>query len=136
MQATLATPLSPLQQTWRYPAIVRRFAAVLFIIFAGWLLYPALFATHVEAFSARLQSMAIMDLRGQFARDDMAYPVDLEYFHATRGGTIHALEGIMRLTHSTGEINFRILIWVSFLLFVATSVIFVRRWSAAPVWAA
>ncbi len=126
----------PQQERPRYPASVRRLAAAVFILFAGWLLYPALFATHVEAFSARLQTMAIMALHGHFAQDDLAYPVDLEYFYATRGGTIHALEGLMKLTHTTGDLNFRILIWISFALFVASCVAFVRRWSTCPAWTA
>ena len=136
MQAALATPVQQ-SNSATHPAVsLRRLSGALFVLFSAWMLWPMLFATHVEAFSARLQTMAMLDLRGQFVRDDLAYPIDLEYFYSTRGGTIHALEWIMRLTHTTGDLNFRILIWASFLIFVASSVVFVRRWSLQPVWAA
>ncbi len=137
MSATLDTLMDPpLQREKAYSPRMRRLASVLFVLLAAWLLSPALSATHVEAFSARIQTMAIMDMHHRLAQDDLAYPVDIEYFFTTRGGTIHVLEWIMKLTHTTGEINFRILIWFSFLLFAASSVVFVRRWSDEPPWAA
>ena len=81
--------------------------------------------------------MALLDLHGHLAQDDLAYPVSIEYFLATRGGTVHLLEWIMRLTHSTGPVNWRILIWSSYALFLATSCLFVRRWSSQhAAWAA
>ncbi len=125
----------PQQRTHALSSRQRLLAAILFVTLAVWLLSPALTATHVEAFSARLQTMAMLDLHGHLTQDDLAYPVSIEYFLATRGGTVYALEWLMRLTHSTGPLNWRILITLSYLLFVASSVVFVRRWSREPVWA-
>ena len=79
--------------------------------------------------------MAILDARGQFAKDDLAYPVNLEYFYTTRGGTVQVLEAVVKLTHTTSDLNFRMLIPLSFLLFAAACVVFVKRWSDEPAWA-
>lgn len=117
------------------PNPLPRWLAWISFLLAAWLLSPALTSTHVEAFSARLQSMAILGARGQFATDDLAYPLNLEYFYTTRGGTVEALEWLMRLTHSSGDLNFRVLTLLGFALFAAACAVFVRRWSDEPVWA-
>ncbi len=114
----------------------RGFLLIVATLLAVWLLSPALHPVHVEAFSARSQSLAIMDMKGQLALDDEAYPVNIEYFFGLRLGTVKALEWTMRLTHSTGDLNFHILTTGSFLLLLGSSFRFAWRWARSPVWAA
>ena len=106
------------------------------ILFSVWLLWPGLHPVHVEAFSARSQSLAIMDLRGQLSLDDEAYRVNIEYFYDLRLGTVAALSWIMRATHSTGDSNFHILTTGSFLLLLGACFSFTHRWSKSRVQAA
>ena len=136
MSATLVPLAREQQDTAQSTFHLPLWAAWLSILLSVWLLIPAFTSAHVEAFSARIQSMAIMGLRGQFARDDLAYPLNMEYFYTTRGGTIHVLEWLMRLTHSTGELNFRILILLSFTIFIGSCLVFARRWSNISLWVA
>lgn len=129
------------EQTSSLPAALssrslRLSLAVIASLLGLWLLSPALHPVHVEAFSARSHSLAIMDLQGKLPLDDQAYPVNIEYFFGLRLGTVKALEWIMRLTQSLGDLNFHLLTTASFLLLLGSSFAFVRRWSRIPLWAA
>ncbi len=108
---------------------------VLFAIMAIWLYSPIATSTHVEAFSARLESEAILVSQGKLALDDQAYPVNTGYIYTSRLGVVHALAAIMRVT-GPGDISFRLLIWLSYALFVGSCVFFARRWGEVPTWAA
>jgi hypothetical protein len=102
---------------------------VLLTALGVWFLWPALFSVHVEAFSARLLSEAIMSSRGNVGLDDQAYPMVTQYLYSSRQFTVLTLSALMKLTHSTGDINFRLLILSSYFSFVYGIYVFVRRWS-------
>ena len=134
--ATAFANTQPKTTASRSKGLVRNVLTFVAILLGLWLLSPALHPVHVEAFSARSQSLAIMDMQGKVALDDQAYPVNIEYFFGLRLGTVKLLEWIMRLTHSTGDLNFHLLTTCSFLLLLGSSFRFAWRWAKSPLWAA
>lgn len=100
-----------------------------------WLVSPVLTGSHLECFSQRLMTLAISHQRGVLARDDDLFPIFTEYLYTTRLGVVHLLEAIMRLTGTTGNGSFRILLAASLVCCLAACVVFVRRWAAEPTWA-
>ena len=103
--------------------------SVVFIVCALWLLSPMLTSSYVEAYVARLQSMAILNSRGYLGLDDQAYPVNTELLYVTRLGMVWLLGGAMRLLHSTSLVVLRLLTIASFGTLAASSVVFARRWA-------
>lgn len=96
---------------------------------ALWLLYPALYSTQVEAFSASLQAQAIAANHGVLSLNDQAYPVNTQYLYGSRPMLVAGLRLFLHLPGLAGDASFRGLMLVSFALFAACSVVVARRWS-------
>ena len=136
--ATPEVPIDKAEEKTRGTAAVwmRRVGAVFAVVFALWLLSPMLTSCYVEAYVARLQSMALLQHQHLLAMDDQAYPIDTEMLYVTRRGMVWLMEGAMLVLHSTGIQVLRVLTIASFLLLSGSCIAFARRWAKAPLWAA
>ncbi len=112
-----------------------RLLAGVFVLFALWMISPIFTSSYVEAYVARLQSMAILNHHGLLAMDDQAYPINSELLYVTRLGMVWLLQGAMVVLHNTSLWVLRLVTMASFVLLVASSVIFARRWAQVPAWA-
>ena len=108
---------------------------LLFLALALWMMSPMLTSSYVEAYVARLQSMAILHHRGALAMDDQAYPISTELLYVTRLGMVWLLDGAMLLFHSTSLWVLRGITMASFALLAVSSAVFARRWARVPLWA-
>ncbi len=113
-----------------------RLVATLLVLLALWLLSPIVTSSYVEAYVARLQSMALLQPHHLLALDDQAYPIDTEMLYVTRRGMVWLIEGAMLALHSTGIQVLRVITVASFLLLSGSCVAFARRWGKVPAWAA
>ena len=96
---------------------------------------PALSSTYVEAYVARLQSMAILLHRGASLRlDDFAYPINTEFLYFTRVGMVQLMRLVNWIFGGGSDWGLRVLTLASFALLAFSAVRFGRRWSAEPVW--
>lgn len=108
---------------------------VLFSALTVWMLWPAFTSVHIEAFSAALESMAIMIARHGnvgLALTDQAYPTYVEYLFMSRSGLVDALQLAMKILGGTGDLGFRMLMIISMVVFVGSSISIVRRWNNVP----
>ena len=108
---------------------------VLFSLLSLWMLWPAFTSVHIEAFSAALESMAIMIARHGnegLTLTDQAYPTYVEYLFMSRSGLVDALQLTLKMSGGIGDIGFRMLMIISMVVFVGSSISIVRRWNNAP----
>ena len=125
--------VAPLTQKTR---LLRLVGVVLFTCLAVWMLCPVLTSVHLEAFSAELQSMAIqLNAHGKhgLTLTEQAYPITTEFLYMSRSGLVDALQCLMRLTGSTGDGVFRLLMLISMAVFVVSSLSVARRFSNEPL---
>ncbi len=115
-----------LQLKWMVPLVA----------FGLWTLWPVLTSAHLEAFSAQLQSIAIlMNRHGPHGLSlaDQSYPITTEFLYMSRSGLVDLLQIAMRVTGSTGDWVFRLLMILSFCAFSWASIQVARRWSEESV---
>ncbi|MDR3689973.1 MAG: glycosyltransferase family 39 protein [Fimbriimonas sp.] len=127
--ANLTPPASPKS------GLVRLGGIVLFGFLAFWLCSPFLTSVHLEAFSAQVQTMAVLanvhGARG-ITLSDQAFPVTSEYLYMSRSGLVAALQIAMRILGTTSDLPFRLTMIVSMAVFAVCIVTIARRWSKEP----
>lgn len=101
------------------------FVALLF----GYLISPAFTSTHVEAFTAQTQSLALAVAEGWADRHDIEQPITSQFILTSRSGVIYMLAGIDLLRGVSSDLGYRLLTLVSLLVMIAGSCVFARRWS-------
>ncbi len=106
-----------------------------FVVFALWMVSPMFTAPYVEAYVARLQSMAMLNQAGKLGLDDQAYPINTELLYVTRVGMVWLLQVAMGVLHSTSLWVLRVITIGSLGLLAGSSVVFARRWTGVPAWA-
>ena len=111
-----------------------RVLIVLLALAGVWLASPMLTSYYVEAYVARLQSMALLLHHGTLRLDDQAYPMDTELLYVTRLGMVWLLDGAMVLFHSTSLLVLRVITLASLALLTGSSMVFVRRWTKLSGW--
>lgn len=104
------------------------------VIFALWMISPMFTSSYVEAYVARLQSMAILNHAGLLGMDDQAYPINTELLYVTRVGMVWLMGVAMTLFHSTGLWVLRVITMGSMGLLAASCAVFARRWVGVPAW--
>lgn len=105
------------------------------IVGALWMISPMFTSSYVEAYVARLQSMAMLNHSGQLGLDDQAYPINTELLYVTRVGMVWLMQVAMGLFHSTGIWVLRVITMGSLALLAGSSYVFARRWAGVPLWA-
>jgi hypothetical protein len=114
----------------------RKVGIVLFSFFSLWMLWPVFTSVHIEAFSAALESMAIMINRHGntgLALTDQAYPTYVEYLFMSRSGLVDALQLFQKIAGGFGDLGFRMLMIISMAVFAASCFSIVRRWNNVPI---
>ena len=86
-------------------------------------------ASYVEAYVARLQSMALLQHQHLLRLDDQAYPINTELLYITRIGMVWLMQAAMLLFHSTAIWVLRVITIASFILLAGSSIWFARTWS-------
>lgn len=96
---------------------------------ALYLLWPALSATHVEGFTAQIQSLAlVLAEQGSVAGHDLARPLVSQFIFLTRPGVVDLLAAADRLFGYTGDLGFRVLTVLSLAaLLVGSAFVAVRQ---------
>ncbi len=116
------------------PVWLKWFLRAAMILLALWMISPMLTSSYVEAYVARLQSMAILNHSGQIGLDDQAYPINTELLYVTRVGMVWLMQAGMWVFHSTSLWVLRVITIASLVLLAASSIVFARRWAKVPAW--
>ena len=104
-------------------------AWTLIALIAGWLLWPALNPVHVEGFSASVVALGLHVAQGTVA-DFMPFAAfDADYFGLTKLGVVLGVDLLSPILGGDGAM--RLIMIVSFVVFVAASADLVRRWTSA-----
>ena len=119
-----------LRRVGRMTPSLRRILFALWVLLLIWLVSPAFTAVNLEAYTARLQSMAAQ-FNGPGVLDyDRLMPLHVEYLYLTRSGVVFLLAGFNRLFGPFPDLGFRLLTLASFVAVVLASAIFARTWGA------
>ncbi|PPQ34069.1 hypothetical protein CCR94_00185 [Rhodoblastus sphagnicola] len=109
---------------------LRRILFVLWTLLLIWIVSPVFTAVNLEAYTARLQSMAAQ-FNGPGVLDyDRLMPLHVEYLYLTRSGVVFLLAGFNRLFGLFPDLGFRLLTLTSFVAVVLASATFARTWGA------
>lgn len=100
-----------------------------FVVVVLYLLSPLLTSIHVEGFTAQIQIGAVAANAGLLNRANLLYPLHAEYFYLTRLGVVYLLQIVMRVLHNDGDIAFRVVTALSFVVFVSSTIAIGRRYS-------
>ena len=96
------------------------------------LIFPAFNAVHLEGFTAQTESIAMLMSQAPGIQHDPYLPVVSQFIYQTRSAVIHTLSLIYDIFPHAGDSAFRGMVLSSFLLLIATSVLFARRWGNMP----
>ena len=109
---------------------LRQIPALLLWLLLIWLVSPIFTAVNIEAYSARLQSMAA-EFNGPGVLDyDRLMPLHVEYLYLTRSGVVFLLAGFNRLFGLVPDLGFKVITLLSFVIVVLASAKFARTWGA------
>jgi len=100
-------------------------------VVVAWLVHPVLTPSHVEGFSASIESLAIHLSHGALADYDRLHPANLEFFALSRLGTVTFVAALVRWTGLSSEGAMRTMMWLGFASLIWASVVLVRRWTGA-----
>ncbi len=104
-------------------------ARVAFALLVAYLLWPMLFATQPEGFTAQIQNAAAAANAGMVDRANPLYPQHAEYFYLTRLGVIYLLQVLMQFAGTTGDVVWKVLTFASYAVFFAATLRIAKRWS-------
>jgi hypothetical protein len=97
-----------------------------------WLASPAFTAVNIEAYSARMQSIAFLMASSRPFDYDPMMPLHADYLYLTRNGVIYLLALYYRIFGPVPDVGFRAIVAASFCFLVLFSAIFARRWGKIP----
>lgn len=107
--------------------------SLIFIVLSGllcfYLILPALTAVHLEGFTAQIESMAILMNRAPGVEHDPYLPLVSQFIYQTRSAVVDSLALIYKVFPHAGDLAFRGLVIASFMVLIASSVLFAIRWA-------
>lgn len=104
-------------------------------LFVAYLLSPMLSPVHPEGFTASIASLGIHLREGSLADFDRINPLNVEFFGLSKLGWLLLTSALTGIGLSASQ-AMTLLTWVSAAALAAGTVLLVRRWTAAPYWAA
>lgn len=96
------------------------------------LMIPTLSIAHVEGFSTVIISLGMHIRDGNVRAFDYLYGANLDYFGLSRLGAALAMGLLTSIPGMSGELAFRLVMWVGTAALAASTWVLVRRWTGAP----
>lgn len=93
-----------------------------------YLIWPAFHAVHLEGFTAQTQSIALLKSLAPGVEHDPYLPLVSQFIYQTRSAVIDLLGVIYKIEPGAGDLAFRGLVFLSFMILLASSMIFAKRW--------
>ena len=115
-----------------HPSRINRLFVGLGLVLCLYLVWPAFSAVHLEGYTAQIESTAMLMTRAPGLEHDPYLPIVSQFIYQTRSAVIDTLALIYRVFPGAGDLAFQAMVLTSFVVLMAMSVVFARRWGNLP----